>query len=77
MGKRFLVGIHRLSFRPGTPAEIMGVETVTPKGWPARECYRVRFEDGIEDLVPCADFWAFVIVSEEDVRAGNLPKVSP
>ena len=73
--KAFLVGTHRYSFQAGKPAEILGVEFVTPQGLNARACYRVLFEDGREDFVPLAEMHHFEIISEEDVRAGMIPKV--
>jgi hypothetical protein len=73
--KAFLVGTHRYLFQAGKPAEILGVQFVTPKGLKARACYHVRFEDGREDFVPLAEAHHFEIISEEDVRTGRIPKV--
>lgn len=73
--KAFLVGTHRYSFQAGEPAEIIGVQFVTPKNAEPRACYRLRFEDGQEDLVPLSEAHHFEIISEEDVRQGKIPEV--
>ncbi|MEI6057695.1 MAG: hypothetical protein WCQ60_01845 [bacterium] len=75
--KAFLVGIHPYAFRPGTPAEIIGVYFATPKGHKTRPCYRIRFSDGKKDWVPLSEIHGtiptHVIISELDVRVGKIP----
>jgi hypothetical protein len=76
--KAFLVGTHNHSFRPGKPAEILGVEVIAFIGCPemeARPCYLVRFEDGERDYVPVSDANNFKIISEELVRAGVVLEI--
>lgn len=74
--KAFLVGTHRYSFRAGKPAEIIGVVFITPDKLNPRACYHVRFDDGAEDFVAISDINNFKIISEEDVAAGRIPKVT-
>lgn len=71
--KAFLVGKHRFCFHPGEPAEILGVRIVTPEDHPPRPCFHVRFENGDEDFVPLSDKHYFSIISEDDVKFGNIP----
>lgn len=73
--KAYLVGTVRYFFRAGEPAEIVGTEFTDARQRPARLVYRIRFPDGKEDLVPQDNFNCFQIISEEDVRAGNIPEV--
>ncbi len=59
----FYVGIHHHSFRPGKPAEIIGVEFVLPEKelvW--RACFKVRYPDGFEDLCPIDDLTAYKLL---------------
>lgn len=78
----FLVGTHHFSFRAGMPAEIIGVVMALPEGCGARPAFRVRFADGVEDLV--AIFAPphgeerdphYELISGEDVLAGKIPTV--
>jgi hypothetical protein len=48
-------GTHFASFRSGEPATIIGVEWVKPGGHGGRACFRIRFEDGVEDVTPICD----------------------
>jgi len=74
--KAFLVGIHSSgSFRPGKPAEILGVVFITPTNSEERPCYHVKFDDGTEDFVPLSDAKNFKIISKKDVEAGKIPAV--
>jgi len=52
--KVFLIQTHHISFRPGEPAIILGVEMVTPDGEnkEPRLCYHVQYSDFEEDWVP-------------------------
>lgn len=74
--KAYLVHTHRYGYRAGEPAEIMGVQIVTPGGCPPRVCFCLRFDDGNEDVTPISDTQNFKIISEDDVATGNVPKVS-
>lgn len=74
--KAFLVGTHMYSFRAGKPAEIIGVQFLTPTNEDPRACYHLRFEDGEEDFTPISDARNFKIISEEDVRLGRIPEVA-
>jgi len=73
--RAYLVGTERNFFRAGEPAEIVSVEFTAVWRRPARLVYRIRFPDGKEDLVPLDNFNRFQIISEKDVRAGNIPEV--
>ncbi len=73
--KAFIVGIHRYSFQAGKPAEIIGVEFVTPENLSPRPCYKLRFEDGYEDFLPISEAHNFEIISEEDVRLRKIPGI--
>lgn len=53
--KAFLTGTHRIAFRSGKQAEILEVLMTTPVGLEQRACFRIRFADGTEDLVPVGD----------------------
>lgn len=48
----YYVGTHHYSFRPGKPALILGVVSVTPDGEEPRPCFHVRYPDGVEDYSP-------------------------
>lgn len=74
--KAFLVATNLGFFRAGEAAEIVGVEFVTPKGHDSRACYRVRFHDGKVDWVPLSDTQNFKIISEGELWAGKVPKVT-
>lgn len=73
--KAYLVGTHRYSFRAGQPAEIIGVQFVTPMHAAPRPCYHIQFEDGQQDFVALSECHRFAIISEYDVRQGRLPEV--
>jgi hypothetical protein len=73
--KAFLVGTHRMAYRAGQPAEILGVQFVTPMPHEPRPCYHVRFEDGKEDFIPLSETHHFEVISEEDMKAGRIPDV--
>ncbi|MEW6617373.1 MAG: hypothetical protein AB1333_03055 [Patescibacteria group bacterium] len=73
--KAFLVGTHRAMFHAGEPAEITEVVFSTPEGLKPRACYRVRFENGDEDLIPISESHHFEIISESDVKSEKIPEV--
>jgi hypothetical protein len=81
MEKLFCVSIYRKLFRAGEPAEIIGAKMVVFKKCPPRICFKIRFNDGVEDFIPV--FSAsdsakknplYAIITEADVRAGRIPK---
>lgn len=74
--KAYLVGVHRYSKRGGEPAEIIGVEMVTPKNNTSRLCYHIMWADKEEDWLPVADSENYKIISFEDIKAGNIPEVT-
>lgn len=74
--KAYLVGIHRYSFRSGTPAEIVGVEIVIPDKGKPRVCYHVLYDDKTEDWVSVEDNTNYKIISFEDILTGNIPKIT-
>lgn len=74
--KAYLVGTHRYSFRAGKPAEIIGVQFVTPMNAEPRPCFHLQFEDGQQDFIPLSEAHHFVIISEDDVRCGRIPAIA-
>lgn len=75
--KVYIVTLMDEQYRPGEPAEIVGVEMVieADKETP---CFRLRYEDGEEKLAPLdagRPGLTHCFVSESDVRAGDLPEV--
>ena len=69
--KLYLVGIHRYLYRSGIPAEILGEIFAND-----RQCYRVRYSDGVEDFVPCCEHDNYTIISGNDVLNKRIPKVT-
>lgn len=83
--KAYYVGLHRYQFQAGTPAEILGVVMVTLEGKKPCPCYHLKFPDGREDYSPLIDedFFGqggygklYEIISEEQVRSGNIPAIA-
>jgi hypothetical protein len=74
--KAYFVGINRYSNRSGKPAEIIGVEIVTPYGLEPRLCYHIQCSDMTEDWVPVHDTSNYKIISFTDILNGNIPDVS-
>ena len=55
--KAYFKGTHIHSFRQGERSEILGVKIVTPDDpCKTRPCFHVKYEDGVEDYVPIADW---------------------
>lgn len=49
----YIILTHPYDFRSGEPAKILGVKLVTlSPETPPRLCFRLRWENGVEDLVP-------------------------
>jgi len=74
--KAYLVGIHRYSFRSGEPAEIQGVVMNCSMDYEFKPCYKIKFADGTEDLVPIYDEKNYKIIGFKDILEGNLPEVT-
>ena len=74
--KAYFVGIHRYSNKSGKPAEIIGVEMVTPQGLEPRLCYHIQWSDMVEDWVPVCDTSNYKIISFTDILNGNIPDIS-
>ena len=50
--KVYLIDNSGNGFRCGIPAEIIGVEMVTPEGLKPRLCYHLKWSDFVEDWKP-------------------------
>lgn len=74
--KAYLVGTHRYSSKSGKPAEIIGVEIVTPENKKPRLCYHIMWNDKVEDWVAVEDSANYKIISFNDILAGNIPAVT-
>jgi len=74
--KAYLVGVHRYSFKSGKPAEIIGVEMVTPENGKPRLCYHIMWSDKVEDWIAVEDSANYKIISFEDILAGDIPEVT-
>lgn len=48
----YLIDNSGNGFRCGIPAQIIGVEMITPKGLSPRLCYHLKWSDGVEDFKP-------------------------
>ena len=72
----YIVGIHTYCFHAGEPALIIGVSIIMPENETARPCFRVVYSDATEDFIPISDMANYEIISAQDVRAGNIPKIS-
>ena len=73
--KAYYVGTNPYSFRVGIPAEIIGVQIITPDNQTRpRPCYHVRWSDSTEDWVCIADDKNYKIISFTDILNGNIPK---
>lgn len=64
--KAYFKNIHHYSFRPGEPAEIIGVGFIAPPDCDLRACYHVRYDDGVTDHVPIADNKNYQIIPAQD-----------
>ena len=83
--KLFLVATNSGCFRPGEPAEVIGVTMSTPDDpplSPPRPCFTILFKDGTQDSLPVFEDSTmtnknpdYVLISQEDVNAGRIPKV--
>jgi hypothetical protein len=69
--KVYLIQTHRISFRPGEPAVILGVEMCTPDGGnkEPRLCYHIEYPDYAEDFVAIEDnAGAYEILTIEKIK---------
>lgn len=85
--KAYYVGMHPSEFQAGTPAEILGVKVLTgvyPSSTPM-PCFHLRYPDGREDYAPIANEdhvgkaglgVLYEILSEEQMKAGKIPRVA-
>ena len=56
--------LHPYGFRSGEWSTIIGVIRVKPHGLEARLCFKVIYDDGIEDLVPICEQSSYEIKVE-------------
>lgn len=61
--KAYLIGTNDYSFNKGIPAEIIGVEMITPDKGTARLCYHIVFGNLTEDWIPIEDTKNYTIIS--------------
>ena len=74
--KAYLTSTDKIYYRAGIPAEIIGVVFASPfKSDPLRAYYHILFDDGKKHYVLISDDYKYEIISEDDVRAGNIPEV--
>ena len=75
MKKAFLLDMDVMHLRSGIPAEIIGVVFATPDGRGRSEqaCYRVKFEDGVEDVYPI-NALQLQVTTEEDTQMWKMKK---
>jgi len=74
--KAYFVGIHRYSNKSGKPAEIIGLEWITPVGLEPRLCYHVQWADKTEDWLPINDMANYNIISFSNILNGEIPGVT-
>jgi len=74
--KAYFVGIHRYSNKSGKPAEIIGVEWVTPMGLEPRLCYHIQWADKTEDWLPIHDCNTYKVISFSDILESKIPDVT-
>lgn len=54
--RSYLVNNHSMSFRPGQPALILGIDIVMPnENSPSRPCFHIQYSDFFEDWIPISD----------------------
>jgi len=75
--KAYFVGTHPYHNKSGVPAEIIGVNIVTPDdGLEPRLCYHIRWHDLTEDWVAVSDKNTYKIISFKDILNGNIPEIN-
>lgn len=78
--KAYFVGTHPYHNKSGVPAEIVGVNIITPDGkngeiLKPRLCYHIRWHDQTEDWVAVTDDKTYEIIGFKDILDGNIPKI--
>lgn len=68
--KVYLIDESGYGFRCGKPAEIIGLDMVTPKNLEPRLCYHLRWEDSVEDWKPITEK-TYKIVTFTELLAGD------
>ena len=68
----YYIGTNLHSFRPNIPAEIVGVEWVSPVEKESRLCYHIRWADSTEDWAPISDSENYKIITFQDILNNNL-----
>ena len=71
----YLTGIHRCSFRAGTPGKIIGIKMVTPDGLYSRLAYHVEYEDLTEDYIAVQDADNYALSTLSQLLEYGAPKV--
>ncbi len=74
--KVYLVGIHRYLFRAGEPAEILGVEEITPENGTPRLCYHVLWSDKVEDSLRLDEIHLYKFIAFNDIVDNKIPEVT-
>jgi hypothetical protein len=74
--KVYFIGIHRYSHKSGIPAEIIGVEMITPQDLEPRLCYHIEWSDKTEDWVQIDDVTNYKIITFSDILNNNIPSVT-
>ena len=67
----YLIDLSNDGFRCFEPAEIMGVNMVTPDGLEPRLCYHLKWSDGVEDWKPLYEK-QYKIVTFNDLLTGEF-----
>lgn len=74
--KAFLFLVDKSEFGGGLPCEITGVCYVAARGNSVAEpCFRIRITEGVERYVPIEPRTAYLLLSEDAVRRGEIPEV--
>lgn len=76
ISKVFYVGISKYSFRAGEPAVIIGVAMIAEDNRHPRPCFHIRFKNEEEDYVPINDRDNYKLISEQDVKLGQIPQIN-
>lgn len=73
--KAFLFLIDKSEFGGGLPCEITGVCYVAARGNSIAElCFCIRIAEGFERYVPIDPDTAYLLLSEDAVRRGEIPE---
>lgn len=69
--KIYLIDNSGNGFRCGVPAEIIGVEMITPEGLKPRLCYHLRWSDSVEDFKPIKEDTYTIITFTDLINRNN------